>query len=183
MTLGVSMHMQHNNSSRVHIRMMLAAKPVELASATKAASTIAEGWLRRKVGVVVPFTGSQSMRNPPERTDRVRAHSHGVHSGRSLSLSLAQVMAGGGSLFLPFACFPITSPRPLRLGGSSAGPSRSPQVVGAVHWAGTGRSGGDVRRSAGTVALSDTVGAARETRVRHSRIEQRIDSKSRETLY
>jgi hypothetical protein len=84
----------------------------------------------RKVGGTEPFTGPQSMRNQPERTDRVRAHWQnsqitGVHSGRSVSPTLAQAMAGERSLlaFHIFADRVGASPRPLRLGSSSAGQS------------------------------------------------------------
>ena len=53
------------NSSRVHVRMVLAATPAETTSDTNAASASAEGWLCRWIGAAGPFAGSQSMRNPP----------------------------------------------------------------------------------------------------------------------
>ena len=47
--------------------------PAMTDSDKRAAPASAEGWLRRWVGVAGPFTGSQSMRNPPEMTKRVSA--------------------------------------------------------------------------------------------------------------
>ena len=65
-------------SSREQARMVRAAMPAAMASATKAASARAEGWLRRKAGVAGPLAGSQSMRNPPEMTERVRAQTRPI---------------------------------------------------------------------------------------------------------
>ena len=45
---------------------------------TKDASARAEGWLRRKAGGAGPISGSQSMRNPPVMTERVRAQTRPI---------------------------------------------------------------------------------------------------------
>ena len=63
-------------------------------SDSSAAPASAEGWLRRCVGVAGPFAGSQSMRNPPEMTERVSAlDAHRVGPVRAPS---AQATARGG---------------------------------------------------------------------------------------
>ena len=64
--------------SRGTARMVRAVTPAAIAAVTNAASSKAEGWLRRKMGMASPRAGSQSIRNPPDMTERVRAQTRPI---------------------------------------------------------------------------------------------------------
>ena len=61
-------------SLREQTRMVRASTPAAIAPATNTASARAEGWLCMRMGRAGPSAGSQSIRNPPVTTERVRAH-------------------------------------------------------------------------------------------------------------
>ena len=95
------------NLLRLHTRMVLAATQVATAPDTNAASTSAYGWLCRWIGAAGPFAGSQAMRNPPEMTERVSAHTSPIRCIVSAQYERLASKRWRGRLRLAFRCLAV----------------------------------------------------------------------------